>query len=90
HIFHQYVVRVPGHRDDFKKSLAASGITTKTYYPLPLHLQKCFGYFGYHEGDFPQAESAARETLALPLFPELTEEQMVYVLDVCRRFFQEL
>jgi len=90
HIFHQYVVRVPGHRDKFKESLAANGISTKTYYPVPLHLQKCFASFGYHKGDFPEAERAADETLAFPLFPELSEEQMLYVVDVCRRFFAAL
>src|SRR5206468_4567955 len=87
HIFHQYVVRVPERRDELREHLSAKGITTKIYYPVPLHLQKCFRYLGYREGDFPEAESAALETFALPLFPELTEDQQVYVVQAMQNFF---
>jgi dTDP-4-amino-4,6-dideoxygalactose transaminase len=86
HIFHQYVVRVPQHRDAIMKHLHQKGVGTKIYYPLPLHEQECFQYLGYKAGAFPQAERAARETLALPCFPELTEEQQEYVVDAISSF----
>jgi dTDP-4-amino-4,6-dideoxygalactose transaminase len=86
HIFHQYVVRVPQHRDAIIKHLDHKGVGTKIYYPIPLHKQECFNYLGYQEGAFPEAERAARETVALPCFPELTEEQQVYVVDAISSF----
>ncbi|HEX5874007.1 MAG TPA: DegT/DnrJ/EryC1/StrS family aminotransferase [Pyrinomonadaceae bacterium] len=86
HIFHQYVVRVPGHRDALAEHLNHRGVGTKVYYPIPLHLQQCFHYLGYNDGDFPEAESAARETLALPVYPELTEAQQSYVVDAIASF----
>src|SRR5215510_7756617 len=79
HIFHQYVIRVPGNRDALMEHLKARGIGTKVYYPIPLHLQTCFNYLDYKEGQFPETESAAKETFALPAYPELSEEQQVYV-----------
>jgi len=87
HIFHQYVVRAPGNRDALMKHLATNGITTKVYYPVPLHLQECFHYLDHRKGDFPHAESAALETMALPLFPEITVDQMAYVVNTIQRFF---
>jgi dTDP-4-amino-4,6-dideoxygalactose transaminase len=90
HIFHQYVIRVPGaRRDALIEHLKSNGVGTKIYYPVPLHLQPCFAYLGYKEGDFPESERAARETLALPMYPELTEEQQEYVVETIRRFLTE-
>jgi dTDP-4-amino-4,6-dideoxygalactose transaminase len=86
HIFHQYVIRVPGNRDNLIEHLKAHGIGSKVYYPVPLHRQECFSYLGYKEGDFPQSESAARETLALPAYPELTDEQQIYVVESIKSF----
>jgi dTDP-4-amino-4,6-dideoxygalactose transaminase len=86
HIFHQYVVRVPGHRDALMEHLKARDVATKIYYPIPLHLQECFVYLGYKEGEFPEAEKAARETFALPLYPELTAEQQEYVVHAIQDF----
>lgn len=86
HIFHQYVVRAPGNRDALMDHLKTRGVGTKVYYPVPLHLQKCFSYLGYKEGDFPESESAARETFALPAYPELTEAQQLYVVESIKSF----
>jgi dTDP-4-amino-4,6-dideoxygalactose transaminase len=86
HIFHQYVVRVPGNRDALMEHLKNHGVGSKIYYPISLHLQKCFEYLGYKKGDLPEAEAAAAETFALPCDPELTEEQQVYVVETIKRF----
>jgi dTDP-4-amino-4,6-dideoxygalactose transaminase len=76
-IYNQYVVRV-ANRDAVKAKLAAAGVGSAVYYPTPLHLQPCFGYLGYREGDFAVSEQACREVLALPVYPELTEEQVEF------------
>src|SRR6185369_15746972 len=89
HIFHQYVIRVPGNRDALMEHLKTHDVGSKFYYPIPLHLQECFEYLGYKKGDFPEAEAAAKETLALPVYPELTEEQQNYVVDRISKIFQD-
>ena len=85
-MFHQYVVRA-FRRDELREFLSARQIGTEIYYPLPLHLQPCFTYLGYREGDFPQAERASREVLALPMFPELTEDEQRWVVKSIADFY---
>ncbi|MGH9365965.1 MAG: DegT/DnrJ/EryC1/StrS family aminotransferase, partial [Thermoanaerobaculia bacterium] len=75
HVYHQYVVRA-ANRNAVRARLAQDGIATAVFYPVPLHLQECFGDLGYREGSFPEAERAAKEVLALPVFPELTDEEI--------------
>lgn len=89
HIFHQYVIATP-RRDALMKYLAEQGIETVIYYPVPLHLQKCFEYLGYKKGDLPESEKAADETFALPIFPEITQSEQDYVIDCIKNFFLRL
>ena len=86
HVFHQYVVRAY-RRDELREFLTARKIGTEIYYPLPLHLQPCFLYLGYREGDFPEAERAAKEVLALPMFPELSEDEQRWVVTSIADFY---
>ena len=84
--WHLYVVR-HARRDELKKHLEANGVGCALHYPLPLHLQKCYASLGYKTGDFPVAEKAARECLSLPIYPELTDEQILRVVAVVKEFF---
>ena len=84
-VYNQYVIRAR-RRDELRAFLGAQGIGTEVYYPVPLHLQKCFAFLGGAPGDFPRSEAAARETLALPVYPELAREQLDYVISKIRDF----
>lgn len=86
HVFHQYVVRAQ-RRDELREFLAARKIGSEVYYPLPLHLQPVFAYLGFSAGDLPVAEQAAKEVLALPMFPELTEAEIQYVVESIADFY---
>jgi dTDP-4-amino-4,6-dideoxygalactose transaminase len=86
HTFNQYVIRAP-RRDELRTFLNERGIGAAVYYPLPLHLQPCFEHLGYGEGDFPIAEQASHEVLALPVFPELTEQEQEEVVQAIEEFY---
>jgi dTDP-4-amino-4,6-dideoxygalactose transaminase len=88
HTYHQYVVRAK-QRDDLQKFLKERGIPTAIYYPLSLHLQKCFAYLGYKEGDFPESEEASREILALPIYPELSSHQQDVIVSSINQFYKK-
>jgi dTDP-4-amino-4,6-dideoxygalactose transaminase len=86
-VFYVYNILAP-RRDELASHLGRKGIGTSIYYPLPLHLQSCFAYLGYRKGDFPVAERIAGEILALPLFPELTDDEIDYVCEAIASFYQ--
>jgi dTDP-4-amino-4,6-dideoxygalactose transaminase len=85
-VFHQYVIRAP-RRDQLRAFLSERGIGSEIYYPLPLHLQESVRYLGYQRGDFPVAEKAAHEVLALPIYPELREDEVATVVEAIRAFY---
>jgi dTDP-4-amino-4,6-dideoxygalactose transaminase len=89
HTFNQYVIRAP-HRDELRAFLAERGVIAAVYYPLPLHLQPCFASLGHAAGDFPVAERASREVLALPVFPELTAGEQEEVVDAIGDFYRRV
>ncbi|MCK9484941.1 MAG: DegT/DnrJ/EryC1/StrS family aminotransferase [Candidatus Marinimicrobia bacterium] len=90
HIYNQYVIIAPEKRDELRRYLAESEIGTEVYYPVPFHLQECFKYLGYRRGDFPHSEYAAEHSLALPIYPELTEEMQAYVAEKVVKFYQDV
>lgn len=87
HIYHQYAI-ITDKRDLLQSHLRSKGIAAGVYYPLPLHLQKCFRYLGYQKGDFPVAEQVSNEILSLPLYPEMTDEQIEYVIKAVKEFYE--
>ncbi len=87
HIYNQFVIRAPGKRDELKTFLLEKGVGTAIYYPISLHMQECFAFLGGKEGDLPESERASAETLALPIFPELTESQLEYVVEKIAEFY---
>ncbi|MFN3135283.1 MAG: DegT/DnrJ/EryC1/StrS family aminotransferase [Candidatus Kryptonium sp.] len=87
HIYHQYTIRTR-RRDELAQFLKEKGIQTAVHYPIPLHLQKAFAYLGYKQGDFPISEQCSREVLSLPMFPELRDEEINYVIESVKEFFK--
>ena len=90
HIYNQYVIRVPAeHRDALRAHMTERKIGTEVYYPVPLHMQECFAWLGQPEGTLPESESAAKETIALPIYPELTVEQKQHIVDSVVGYLRE-
>lgn len=87
HIYNQYVLRVPDRRDDLRAFLSENDIGNEVYYPVPFHEQECFQYLGYKPGDFPNSEHAATHTIALPIYPELTNEMQDFVIAKIQEFY---
>ncbi len=87
HIYNQFIIRVPEKRDQLRQFLQQEGVGTEVYYPVPLHLQECFAYLNYKKGDCPVSEYAATHTLALPIYPELTDDQQAYVVEKIKEFY---
>ena len=87
HIYNQFVIRA-GRRDELKAHLAQCGIGTEIYYPVPMHMQESFSFLGYHPGDFPQSEQASAQSLALPIYPELTEAMQTQVVETILEFYR--
>ncbi|MBR2208419.1 MAG: DegT/DnrJ/EryC1/StrS family aminotransferase [Synergistaceae bacterium] len=88
HIYHQYVVRVKSQRDELMNFMNENGFSVRVYYPLSLHLQPCFKYLGYKEGDFPVSEKLTREVLALPVFPGLEQNEQEAIIYCMKKFFR--
>ncbi|MDH5428923.1 MAG: DegT/DnrJ/EryC1/StrS family aminotransferase, partial [Nitrospirota bacterium] len=86
HVYNQFTIQTPK-RDALSAYLTEKGIGNRIYYPVPLHLQECYETLGYHKGDFPVAEHAAQEVLSLPIYPELTQDQLAYIVQTIKQFF---
>lgn len=89
HIYNQFVIKVRDKRDELRAFLNENGIGCEVYYPVPLHMQDCFKYLGYKTEDFPVSVEAAEKSLALPIYPELTEDQISYVVDIIKKFIKQ-
>ncbi|MGC8545021.1 DegT/DnrJ/EryC1/StrS family aminotransferase [Athalassotoga sp.] len=87
YVFHQYVIKTKA-RDDLREYLTNEGVGTAIYYPIPLHLQKCFSFLGYKNGDFPVAEKLSRESLAIPIFPEIKPDEQEYVANKIKSYME--
>jgi len=88
HIYHQYVLRLNSPSAPLIEHLRNKGIDSRVYYPVPLHLQKCFKYLNYKKGDFPESEKAAVQTLAIPVYPDLTRQELDYIISSIREFLR--
>jgi dTDP-4-amino-4,6-dideoxygalactose transaminase len=88
HVYHLFVIQTP-ERDELQKFLNDNGVSTGLHYPVPLHLQECFKHLGYNKGDFPETEKLAEECLTLPMFPDLSDEQVKYVCDKVKEYFSK-
>lgn len=86
HVYNQYVIWVPERRDELRTFLTENQIGNEVYYPVPFHEQECFKYLGYESGDFPNSENAAKHTIALPIYPELTTEMQDYIIEKISAF----
>jgi dTDP-4-amino-4,6-dideoxygalactose transaminase len=87
HTYHQYTMRVPKDLGKFMKFLIEGDIETRTYYPVPLHLQECYRHLKYKQGDMKAAEEATKKTCAIPVYPELTEKKLAYIVGRIKAFF---
>jgi dTDP-4-amino-4,6-dideoxygalactose transaminase len=87
HIYNQYIIRIEK-RDELRKYLSENEISTEIYYPVPFHLQECFSDLGYKKGDFPKSEEAGNTSLALPIYPELSDDQLIYVVEKIKKFIK--
>jgi dTDP-4-amino-4,6-dideoxygalactose transaminase len=88
HVYNQFTIRTP-ERDQLSSYLSQQGVGNKIYYPVPLHLQECYQELGYRKGQLPESEKAAKEVLSLPIYSELTSEQIAYVVETIKGFFQK-
>lgn len=88
HVYNQFTVRAP-ERDELRKHLSTRGVSTEIYYPYPLHTERAYAYLGYKAGDFPEAETAAKSVVSLPIYPELTEQQQWTVVGAIRDFYKQ-
>ncbi|MFH2045568.1 MAG: DegT/DnrJ/EryC1/StrS family aminotransferase [Pseudomonadota bacterium] len=88
HIYNQFIIKVSGKRDELRSYLNDAGIGSEIYYPVPLHLQECFSYLGYKKGDMPVSEDSSANTIALPIYPELTDDMQIYVVEKIKEFYQ--